>query len=116
MAGRTVMGAVGAAADAADERFLLEFQVAGGAWERGPLSSCGDVRFEEALPVRPLRFEKGLRSFAGQLQWHDADHSLANQKGPRRSRTHYRAEMPVTGHQPEQPAGQATQLLTYNGN
>jgi len=60
-----VTGAAGAAADAADERFLLEFQVAGGAWERGPLSSCGGVRFEEALPVRPFRFEKGLRSFAG---------------------------------------------------
>ncbi len=58
-------GAAGAAADAADERFLLEFQVAGGAWERGPLSSCGGVRFEEALAVRPFRFEKGLRSFAG---------------------------------------------------
>jgi hypothetical protein len=60
-----VTGAAGAAADAADERFLLEFQVAGGGWERGPLSSCGGVRFEEALPVRPFRFEKGLRSFAG---------------------------------------------------
>jgi hypothetical protein len=60
-----VTGATGAAADAADERFLLEFQVAGGAWERGSLSSCGGVRFEEALPVRPFRFEKGLRSFAG---------------------------------------------------
>ena len=58
-------GAAGAAADAADERFLLEFLLAGGAWERGPLSSCGGVRFEEALPVRPFRFERGLRSFAG---------------------------------------------------
>src|SRR5262245_55904228 len=34
---------------------------------------------------------------AGQLRWHDADHFLANPKGPRRSRAHYRAEMPVTG-------------------
>lgn len=58
-------GAAGAAADAADERFLLDFQVAGGTWARGPLSSCGGVRFEDALPVRPFRFEKGLRSFAG---------------------------------------------------
>lgn len=58
-------GAAGAAADAADERISLEFQVAGGVWERGPLSSCGGVRFEEALPVRSVRFEKGLRSFAG---------------------------------------------------
>jgi len=33
----------------------------------------------------------------GQLRWHAADHSLANQNGPRRSRAHYRAEMPVTG-------------------
>jgi hypothetical protein len=64
-AGRTVTGAAGAAADAADERFWLEFQVAGGAWDRGPLLSCGGVRFEEALPVRPFRFEKGLRNFAG---------------------------------------------------
>jgi hypothetical protein len=60
-----VTGAVGAAADAADERFLLDFQVAGGAWERWPLSSCGGVRFEEVLPVRPFRFEKGLRNFSG---------------------------------------------------
>ena len=51
--------------DAADERFLLEFQLAGGVWERWPLQSCGDVRFEEVLPVRPFRFEKGLRNFAG---------------------------------------------------
>ncbi|WP_432830782.1 TnsA-like heteromeric transposase endonuclease subunit [Dactylosporangium sp. CA-092794] len=58
-------GAVGAAADAADERFWLEFQVVGGAWEHGSLSSCGGVRFEGALPVRPFRFEKRLRSFAG---------------------------------------------------
>jgi hypothetical protein len=53
------------AADAADARFELEFQVAGGAWRREPLSSCGGMRFEEALPARPFRFEKGLRSFAG---------------------------------------------------
>ena len=59
------MGAAGAVAEAADERSLLEFQVASGAWERGTLSSCRGVRFEEALPVRPFRFEKGLRSFAG---------------------------------------------------
>lgn len=64
-AGRTVTGAAGTAADAADERFWLEFQVTGGAWDRGSLSSSGGVRFEEALPVRPLRFEKGLRNFAG---------------------------------------------------
>jgi hypothetical protein len=60
-----VTGAAGAAANAADERFLLDFQVAGGAWKCWPLSSCGGERFEEALPVRPFRFEKGLRNFAG---------------------------------------------------
>jgi hypothetical protein len=60
-----VTGVAGAVADAADERLFLEFRVAGDAWERRPLSSCGGVRFEDALPVRPFRFEKGLRSFAG---------------------------------------------------
>jgi hypothetical protein len=58
-------GAAVAAADAADARFVLEFQAADGAWQRGPLSSCCGVRFEGVLPVRPFRFEKGLRSFAG---------------------------------------------------
>ncbi|MGH3259245.1 MAG: TnsA-like heteromeric transposase endonuclease subunit [Streptosporangiaceae bacterium] len=58
-------GAAAAAADAADARFGLEFQVAGGAWRREPLSLCHGVRFEDALPVRPFRFEKGLRNFAG---------------------------------------------------
>jgi hypothetical protein len=53
------------AADAACERFALEFQVTGGAWQREPLSWCHGTRFEEALPARPFRFEKGLRSFAG---------------------------------------------------
>jgi hypothetical protein len=60
-----VTGAAAAAADAAGARFVLEFQVVGGAWQRGPLASCCSVRFEDALPVRPFRFEKGLRSFAG---------------------------------------------------
>jgi hypothetical protein len=60
-----VTGAAGAAADAAGAWFVLEFQVAGGAWQREPLSSCRGTRFEEALPARPFRFEKGLRSFAG---------------------------------------------------
>jgi hypothetical protein len=53
------------AAGAVNERFVLEFQVAGGAWQREPLSSCHGTRFEEALPARPFRFGKGLRSFAG---------------------------------------------------
>jgi len=58
-------GAAVAAADAACERFELEFQVAGGSWRLEPLSSCVGTRLEEALPARPFRFEKGLRSFAG---------------------------------------------------
>jgi hypothetical protein len=44
---------------------VLEFQVAGGAWQREPLAACSGTRFEDALPVRRFRFEKGLRSFAG---------------------------------------------------
>jgi hypothetical protein len=53
------------ATDAAGERFVLEFQVAGGAWQLEPLSRCHGTRFEEALAARPFRFGKGLRSFAG---------------------------------------------------
>jgi hypothetical protein len=62
--GGRVTGAA-AAADAADARFVLEFQAAGRAWQRELLASCCTVRFEDALPARPFRFEKGLRSFAG---------------------------------------------------
>jgi hypothetical protein len=43
----------------------VEFQVADGSWQREPLSSCHGTRFEDALPARPFRFEKGLQSFAG---------------------------------------------------
>jgi hypothetical protein len=48
------MGAAGAA-DAASEGFVLEFQVAGGAWQRESLSSCYGVRFagSERIPLRP---------------------------------------------------------------
>jgi hypothetical protein len=53
------------AANVAGERFALDFQLARGSWRREPLSSCLGTRFEEALPARPLRFEKGLKSFAG---------------------------------------------------
>src|SRR5256885_12219798 len=53
------------AADAACERFTLDFQLARGCWQRELLSSCRGTRFEEALPARPFRFEKGLRNFAG---------------------------------------------------
>jgi hypothetical protein len=56
---------IAVAADAAGERFAVEFQVADGSWQREPLSSCHGTRFEEALPARPFRFEKGLQSFAG---------------------------------------------------
>jgi hypothetical protein len=60
-----LMTEVAVAADAAGERFVVEFQVADGSWQREPLSSCRGTRFEEALPARPFRFEKGLQSFAG---------------------------------------------------
>ena len=59
------MAGVAVAADAAGERFEVEFQVADGSWQREPLSSCHGTRFEDALPARPFRFEKGLQSFAG---------------------------------------------------
>ena len=58
-------GTAAAAADAAGARFTLDFRAADGTWQRGLLPSCGGVRFEDALPVRPFRFEKGLRNFAG---------------------------------------------------
>lgn len=45
---------------------MLEFRAAvDGIWQRGPLLSCCQARLEEALPARPFRFEKGLRSFPG---------------------------------------------------
>jgi hypothetical protein len=50
---------------AAGERFTLDFQVAKGSWRREPLPSCCGTRFEEALPARLFRFEKGRQSFAG---------------------------------------------------
>ena len=59
------MAGVAVAAHAAGERFSVEFQVADGSWQREPLSSCHGTRFEEVLPSRPFRFEKGLQSFAG---------------------------------------------------
>lgn len=60
-----LVAGVSVAACAAGERFVVEFQVADGSWRCEPLSSCHGTRFEEALPSRPFRFEKGLRSFAG---------------------------------------------------
>lgn len=59
------MSGVAVAAGAAGERFAVEFQVADGSWQYEPLSSCHGTRFEDALPARPFRFEKGLQSFAG---------------------------------------------------
>jgi hypothetical protein len=59
------MAGVAVTADAAGERFEVEFQVADGSWQREPLSSCHGTRFEDALLARPFRFEKGLQSFAG---------------------------------------------------
>ncbi len=58
-------GAAAAASEAAGPRFMLEFQVTAGVWQCEPLSSCHGTRFEEAVPARPFRFGKGLRSFAG---------------------------------------------------
>jgi hypothetical protein len=65
MTGGRLTSAAVAAAGAADTRFTLDFRAADGAWQRGPLMSCLGVRFEDVLPVRPFRFEKGLRNFAG---------------------------------------------------
>jgi hypothetical protein len=65
MTGGRVTSAAVAAAGAADARFTVEFRAADGAWQRGPLMSCVGVRFEDVPPVRPFRFEKGLRNFAG---------------------------------------------------
>ncbi|MDX6418949.1 MAG: hypothetical protein QOG28_3569, partial [Trebonia sp.] len=59
------MTGIAVAADAAGERFAVNFQVARGSWRREPLSSCRGTRFEEALPVWPFRFGKGTQSFAG---------------------------------------------------
>jgi hypothetical protein len=64
MGGR-VTGAAAWAAEAADARFMLEFRASAGSWQHAPLVSCCSARLEDALPVRPFRFEKGLRSFAG---------------------------------------------------
>lgn len=50
---------------AADLQLVLEYRAAEGAWRREALAACWGERFEDALPVRPFHFEKGLRSFAG---------------------------------------------------
>jgi hypothetical protein len=65
MTGGRVAHASVAAADAAGRRCTVDFQAAGGSWQHGPLMSCLGVRFEDALPAREFRFEKGLRNFAG---------------------------------------------------
>jgi hypothetical protein len=63
--GRVTSATAAAAAGAADARFTMEFRTAGGAWQRGPLMSCLETRFERVLQAREFRFEKGLRNFAG---------------------------------------------------
>jgi hypothetical protein len=60
-----VAGAAAAAVNAADFRFVLEYQAAPGDWRRDSFPECSGERFEDALPVRPFHFEKGLGSFAG---------------------------------------------------
>jgi len=65
MTGGRVRSAAVAAAGAADARFTVEFRAADGTWQRGPLMSCLEARFEDALQAREFRFEKGLRNFAG---------------------------------------------------
>ena len=87
-------GAAVAVADGADARFTLDFRVADGGWRREPLRSCCGVRFEESLPARPFRFEKGLRSFAGWWyfattgahvgfeSWLERDHLMLMDFGP----------------------------------
>ena len=58
-------GAAAAAVNAADFRFAVEYQAAPGDWCRDSFPECCGERFEDALPVRPFHFEKGLGSFAG---------------------------------------------------
>lgn len=59
------MTAGAAAADVTSAGFALEFRSADGSRRREPLAGCCAARLERALPARPFRFEKGLRSFAG---------------------------------------------------
>lgn len=58
-------GAIGAASGAAVLRFSLEYLTASGDWRCDALAACCVERFEDARPVRPFHFEKGLSSFAG---------------------------------------------------
>jgi hypothetical protein len=83
--GRGQVAAVAVAAGAAGQRFEVEFQVAGGSWQCEPLLSCHAVRFEEALPARPFRFEKGLQSFAG--WWYFATTGAMSDSNPGWSET-----------------------------
>ena len=59
------MAAAVAVCGAAGLQLALEYRAAEGAWRREALAACCCERFEDALPVRPFHFEKGLRSFAG---------------------------------------------------
>jgi hypothetical protein len=49
----------------ADPGFVLDYRAGRDAWRSDVVSACCGERFEDALPVRPFRFEKGLKSFAG---------------------------------------------------
>src|SRR6266566_7577136 len=86
MTGGRLRSAAVAAAGAADTRFTLDFRAADGAWQRGPLMSCLGVRFEDVPPVRPFRFEKGLRNFAG--WWYFATTGIHVGLGPGREGNH----------------------------
>jgi hypothetical protein len=58
----------GAAEAVSRPGFEVGFVDEDGERRREPLTSCVGVRFEEAAPVRPFRWSKGQKSFAG-LRW-----------------------------------------------
>jgi hypothetical protein len=67
-----VTGAVGAAANAADEWFLLDFQVAGGAWECRPLSSCGGAPTDHEAYIHAAVYPDAIALAAAELNPHPA--------------------------------------------
>lgn len=60
-----VASASAAASSRVELRFVLECRAARDVWRRDLLLACSGEWFEDALPVSPFHFEKGLRSFAG---------------------------------------------------
>ena len=60
---RAPLAVVGSAPPSA--AFNVEFADAGGVRRREELASCWDVRFEDAVPVRPFRWATGQRHFSG---------------------------------------------------